>query len=67
MSDDRLNRGQPDRSKINMSEDYEVRYWTKHLGVSRDELERVVEKVGNSAKAVEKELGFSGTPQAARD
>jgi hypothetical protein len=58
MSDDRLNRGQPDRSKINMSEDYEVRYWTKHLGITRDELEKVVEKVGNSAKAVEKELGF---------
>jgi len=64
MSDDRLNRGQPDRSKINMSEDYEVRYWTKHLGITRDELEKVVEKVGNSAKAVEKELGFSGTLQA---
>ena len=58
MADDRLNRGQPDRSKINMSEDYEVRYWTKHLGITRDELEKVVEKVGNSAKAVEKELGF---------
>ena len=58
MSDDRLNRGQPDRSKINMSEDYEVRDWTKHLGITRDELEKVVEKVGNSAKAVEKELGF---------
>ena len=27
MSDNRLNRGQPDRSKINMSEDYEVKYW----------------------------------------
>ena len=58
MSDDRLNRGQPDRSKINMSQDHEVRYWTKHLGITRDELEKVVEKVGNSAKAVEKELGF---------
>jgi hypothetical protein len=58
MSDDRLNQGQPDRSKINMHEDYEVRYWTKHLGITRDELAKVVEKVGNSAKAVEKELGF---------
>jgi hypothetical protein len=28
MSDDRLHRGEPDRSKINMSEDHEVRYWT---------------------------------------
>jgi hypothetical protein len=27
MSDDKTNRGQPDRSKTNMSEDYEVQYW----------------------------------------
>jgi hypothetical protein len=58
MSDDKLNRGRPDRSKINMHEDYEVKYWTKHLGVTRDELEKVVQKVGNAARAVEKELGF---------
>jgi len=57
MSDDKTNRGQPDRSKINMSEDYEVKYWTKHLGVSREELKRAVEEVGNSAAAVRKELG----------
>ena len=56
MADDRLNRGEPDRSKINMSEDYEVKYWIKHFGVSRDELQRVIEKVGNSAVAVRKEL-----------
>jgi hypothetical protein len=56
MSDNLLNRGQPDRSKINMSEDYEVQYWTKHLNVSRDVLQRAVDKVGNSAAAVRKEL-----------
>jgi len=57
MPDDRLRRGQPDRSKINMNEDYEVRYWIKHLGISKQELASVVEKVGNSAAAVRKELG----------
>ena len=56
MSDNLLNRGQPDRSKINMSEDYEVHYWTKHLNVSREVLQRAVDKVGNSAAAVRKEL-----------
>jgi hypothetical protein len=35
----------------------EVKYWTKHFGVSRDELQRAVDKVGNSAAAVRKELG----------
>jgi hypothetical protein len=57
MADDLTKRGQPDRSKINMSEDYEVKYWTRHLGVSREELQRAVDKVGNAAPAVRKELG----------
>ncbi|MBN9040180.1 MAG: DUF3606 domain-containing protein [Rhizobiales bacterium 62-47] len=57
MSDDKTKVGQQDRSRINMNEDYEVRYWTKHLGVTRDELERAVGKVGNAAAAVRKELG----------
>ena len=56
MADDLTKRGQPDRSKINMSEDFEVQYWTKHLGVTREKLKQVVEKVGNSAAAVRKEL-----------
>jgi hypothetical protein len=56
MADNKLNRGQPDRSKINMSEDYEVKYWTRELGVTRQELERAIEKVGNSAAAVRKQL-----------
>ena len=50
-------REQPDRSKINMHQNYEVKYWTHQLGVSRDRLQQVVDKVGNSAAAVRKELG----------
>ena len=57
MSDDKTKRGQPDRSKINMSEDYEVKYWTRHLGTTREELQKVVDRVGNSAAAVAKEFG----------
>lgn len=55
--DNLTERAQPDRSKINMSEDFEVKYWLKALGVSRTELQRAVDKVGNSASAVRKELG----------
>jgi len=47
----------PDRSKINMHQSYEVKYWTHQLGISRDRLRQVVDKVGNSAAAVRKELG----------
>ena len=57
MPDDLLNRGQPDRSKINMSEEYEVKYWTRHLGTTREELQKVVDRVGSSAAAVAKEFG----------
>lgn len=44
-----------------MEEELEVKYWTKHLGVSRDELQRAVDKVGNSAAAVRKELETAST------
>jgi 3-oxoacyl-[acyl-carrier-protein] synthase III len=51
-------REQPDRSKINMHQSHEVKYWTHQLGVSRDRLQQIVDKVGNSAAAVRKELGL---------
>ena len=57
-------RNQPDRSKINMHEDHEVKYWTKALGVSKAELQKAVDKVGNSAAAVRKELGILGDSHA---
>ena len=56
MADDKSNRGAQDRSRINMSEEYEVRYWTEKSGVSKEELQRAVERVGASAKAVEQEV-----------
>jgi hypothetical protein len=52
MSDDKTKRGPQDRSRINLSEDYEVRYWTEALGVSRERLEELVRKHGNSAEKV---------------
>jgi hypothetical protein len=50
-------KGQQDRSKIDMIKADEVQYWTKHLNVSREELQKAVDKVGNSAAAVRKQLG----------
>ena len=47
----------PLRNHIAMNKELEVKYWTKHLGVARDVLQRAVDKVGNSAAAVRKELG----------
>jgi hypothetical protein len=57
---DNLTKGvQPDRSKINMSEDFEVRYWTKALGVDRAALQKAVDKVGNTPPQSARSWEFS--------
>ena len=38
MPDDLKNRGLGDRSRVNIHEDHEVRYWTEKWGVSKEEL-----------------------------
>lgn len=52
MSDDLKNRGPLDRLQINVHEEHEVLYWTKELGVSREDLQRAVNAVGVMAAAV---------------
>ena len=56
MADDKSKTGPQDASRINVNEDYEVRYWTGRFGVSANRLRAAVNKVGSSADAVEKEL-----------
>jgi uncharacterized protein DUF3606 len=45
-----------DRSKIILESENQVRHWTRHLGVSEQELARAIERVGNSAATVRKQL-----------
>lgn len=56
MSDNKLDRGEPDRSKINTSEPYEVEYWSGKFGVTPQQLRDAVKTAGNSPAAVEKAL-----------
>ena len=56
MADNRTIRGPQDRSRINLSEGYEVEYWTKELGVDKDQLTRIALKHKGSAAAVREEL-----------
>jgi hypothetical protein len=58
MMDSLTTKAQPDRSKINMNQEHEVRYWIKHLNISKEQLQKAVDKVGNSAAAVRKELAM---------
>lgn len=52
MADDKNSVGSPDRDRISLGEDYEVRDWTASLGVSEAELREAVDAVGNSADKV---------------
>ncbi len=56
MVDDRSKKGPQDRNRINLSEDYEVRYWSEKFGVTPERLREAVQKVGSSAADVENEL-----------
>jgi hypothetical protein len=57
MADDPNKRGPQDRSRISLSEDHEVRYWTEKFGVTAADLRDAIKKVGNSVEAVKAELG----------
>jgi hypothetical protein len=57
-------KGLKDRSKINMHEPHEVQCWIKHLKVSQEQLQKAVDKVGNGAAAVRKELAAEAVKRA---
>ncbi len=57
MADDLGNRGAQDRSRINVNEAHEVRYWTQRFEVSEEALRKAVADVGVSVDAVATHLG----------
>lgn len=52
MGDDLTKRGGPDRQRISLTEDHEVRYWTEALGINEDSLRAIVAEVGHMATDV---------------
>lgn len=56
MSDDKNKPGPADRNRISLDEDYEVRYWSEALGVTKEQLSAAVKTVGNSADRVREHL-----------
>ena len=57
MADDKTQVGKPDRDRINVDEDYELRDWSEKLGVSPAALKAAVEKAGPMVADVKKQLG----------
>jgi hypothetical protein len=52
MADDTSLRNQIDRTRINTSQEHEVRYWSQELGCSADELRAAVQAAGNQVEKV---------------
>lgn len=55
--DDPKNRGPQDRTRINLSQEHEVRYWSEELGVSEEKLRDAVAAAGSSVEKVRAHLG----------
>ena len=56
MTDNTADRGPQDRSRISLSQDFEVRYWSQRFGIDEDALRAAVEDVGPSVQDVEQYL-----------
>jgi Protein of unknown function (DUF3606) len=56
MSDDKTRAQGQDRKRINVHEDYELRDWSKSLGVTPERLKEAVGAVGEQADKVREYL-----------
>ena len=56
MADDLANRGPADRDRVNVNEDWELRYWSDKFGCSEEELRAAVRAVGPMREDVERQL-----------
>ena len=57
MADDPSKRGPADRSRINVNQEHELRWWCERLRVTPERLRATVRKAGPMVEAVRKELG----------
>ena len=57
MADDRSLRGGQDRTRVNMDQDYEAKYWANKWGVSQEELRAAVAQVGPMVSDLERHFG----------
>ena len=60
MSDSTQDRGPQDRSRVNVNQPHEVRYWTQEFNCTEQQLRDAVARVGVMANAVRTSLGLGG-------
>lgn len=56
MAHDLFSRGPPDGSRVDLSGNQGVQYWTHKFGVTEQKLRKLIATTGSSIKAVEKAL-----------
>ena len=65
MADDRSLRGGEDRTRVNVDQEYEARYWAKKWGVTPEELRSAVASVGPMVSDLERHFGARRSPPSA--
>jgi hypothetical protein len=56
MADSKTNRNGPDRDRINVNQDYELRDWAKKFDATPEQIKEAVQAVGDRADKVEMHL-----------
>ena len=56
MADSKQKTGSPDRYRINVNENYELRDWATRFGVGANDVKAAVKAVGDNARKVEEYL-----------
>ena len=56
MADDTKQRHGQDRKRIDLDQDSELRYWTRELGVTEEELKQAVRAAGTQIETVRRYL-----------
>jgi len=56
MADDLKQTGKADDQRINIEQDHELSYWSKELGVSREQLRNAVQQAGPMVRDVRRQL-----------
>ncbi len=54
MSDDKNNVGEPDRSRVSGSEDYEVQHFAQKHGITAEQARELIERHGNDREILDK-------------
>lgn len=54
MADNKQNAGEPDRSLVSVSEDYEVRHFAQRHGLSLDQARALIRQHGNDREELDR-------------